>query len=85
VPRGVDHDFLALERRVEVGDYPDPPTRSVGRATLGRQREDLGRGPVLAALAERAALELLGGLGLDLADACARATSACRSEGDEAP
>jgi hypothetical protein len=80
----VDHDLLAFECRVEVRHDADTPAGCVRRTAVGRHREDLGRRPVLAPLAERAALELLGGLGLDLADAASGTTGARGSERDEA-
>ena len=60
MPRAVDDDLLALERRVEVRD-------DAHRPPLGalRQPQRLGRRAVLAAEAERARVELFSRRGLE--------------------
>jgi hypothetical protein len=64
VPRHGDHHLLPLEGRVEVRHDAHPPRVADG--------ERLGRRPVLAARAERARLELLRRLGLEMGHADAR-------------
>jgi hypothetical protein len=67
VPRGVDDDLLALEGGVEVGNDAYLPTRRVRLALPQRDREGLRRRPVLAALVEGAAVEVVLRLRLELA------------------
>src|ERR671922_1854425 len=72
----VDHDLLALERRVEVGHHPDPPR------VADPQR--LGRCPVLPTGTERAPLQLLLGRGFDLRQPGAGPVASRRREDDTA-
>ena len=65
MPRRVDDHLLPLERGVEVRHDAYAPARRVARVAL-RQRQRLGRGAILTALAEGAGLELLRGGVLDL-------------------
>src|SRR4051812_35759945 len=58
VLRRVDDYLLVLEGRVLVRHDAHLPARRV-RRTVARQREQLGRGALLAALAKRARGELL--------------------------
>jgi hypothetical protein len=72
----VDHDLLALERRIEVRDDAYLPRVA--------DPEGLRRGSILAAGVERAALELLRRCGLELRQPGARAVAAARREDDPA-
>jgi hypothetical protein len=81
----VDDDLLAVERRVEIRDDADLPARGVGLPIRRRNRKDLGRGAVLPALAERAAVELFGTLLLDLSSFGARALRSRRRDDDRPP
>src|SRR5919204_3393097 len=72
----VDHDFLALEGRVEVGHHPDAPR------VADSQR--LGRCPVLPPGTERAPLQLLLGRGFDLRQPRAGPVASRRREDDTA-
>jgi hypothetical protein len=82
VLRRVDDDLLAVEGRVEIWNDADQPARGVGLPIRRRDRKDLGRGAILPALAERAPLELLSGLALELPSLGARALRARRRDDD---
>jgi hypothetical protein len=81
----VDYDFLVLEGGVEVGNDAYLPTRRVRLSLAQRDREGLRRGPVLAALVEGAAVEVLLRLRLELAALGSRALRALRRDDDGAP
>jgi hypothetical protein len=59
------HHLLPLEGGVEVWNDSDLPTGRVGRASFG-ECERLGRRALLAPLVERATVEVLGGLLVEL-------------------
>lgn len=85
VPRRVDDDLLPVERRVEIRDDADLPARGVGLSVRRRDRERLGRGAVLAALAERARLELSRCYLLELPSLRARTFRSRRRDDDGPP
>src|SRR5919109_3155054 len=72
----VDHDLLALERRVEVWHHPDAPR------VADPQR--LGRRSILSSGAERAPVQLLLGCRFDLRQPGARPVAARGREDDTA-
>jgi hypothetical protein len=81
----VDDDLLSLEGRELVGNDAHRPAWSV-RLMSFREGEDFGRRLVLTALAERAALELLVCLRIELNPAFgSRPGGSCRRDGNDAP
>jgi len=82
MPRSVDDHLLVLECGVQVRDNPDLPARTVGLAAGRRDREDLGRRPVLAPFAERALFELLSGWRLESPSLRARSFRALGRDDD---
>jgi hypothetical protein len=75
----VHDDLLTLERRIQVRDDANRPRRRPADA------EDLRRRAVLAALAERALVELGPGLSLDQPELRAGTTAPVRRNDDESP
>src|SRR6185437_3640991 len=83
VPRRRDDDLVMLEDRVEVWDDSHRPARRVRRTAAWTDRKGFGRGPVLAALAERAGKELLLGRQVEVSPrACARPPRPTRRDDD---
>jgi len=54
----MNDDLLAFEGWIEVGNYADLPSGRVGLSPGRRYGKRLGRGAILAPLAERALVEL---------------------------
>jgi len=73
----MDHDFLSLEGRVEVGHDPHAPRVA--------DQKHLGRRPVLAARAERARLELFLGRRIEFAARRTRTFAPRRRDRDVPP
>jgi hypothetical protein len=79
----VDDHLLALDRRVQVRDDASGPAGRVGLAVAKPERQRFRRRSILAARAERAALELLGGRLGDQVRGCAGATRPAGRDDDE--